>query len=75
MPRCTELAREPASARRSAAVAPGGLSGGRYKPLDDAEVVRIVDAANMVLERTGIEVMKSPCFQSMDRSRPPLAAV
>jgi trimethylamine--corrinoid protein Co-methyltransferase len=61
MSRRRELARERAAARRAAIVAPAGLRGGRYKPLDDTEVVRIVDAAKTVLERTGIEVLESPC--------------
>ncbi len=42
-------------------VVSGGLPGGRYRPLVDADVGRIVDAAMTVLERTGIEVMASPC--------------
>lgn len=42
-------------------VAPGGLTGGQYKPLGDADARRILDAARTVLERTGIEVMASPC--------------
>jgi len=61
MSRRRDLARQRAAARRTAVVAPGGLSGGRYKPLADAEVERIVEAAKTVLERTGIEVMESPC--------------
>ncbi len=42
-------------------VVSGGLSGGQYRPLADADVGRIIDAAMTVLERTGIEVMESPC--------------
>ncbi|MBP7693046.1 MAG: trimethylamine methyltransferase family protein [Anaerolineales bacterium] len=42
-------------------VAPPGLPAGQYKPLTDAQVLQIVDAALTVLEETGIEVMPSPC--------------
>ncbi len=42
-------------------VAPAGAVGGQYKPLAEADIVRIVDAAKTVLERTGIEIMPSPC--------------
>ena len=42
----------------------GGLAGGWYRPLADAAVVRIVDAAKEVLERTGIQVMPSPCRET-----------
>jgi trimethylamine---corrinoid protein Co-methyltransferase len=38
-----------------------GLEGGRYKPLDEAGVKRIVEAGMFVLEKTGIEVKPSPC--------------
>src|SRR5262245_58610952 len=41
-------------------VVPPGLSGGFYKPLAEADVQRIHDAALTVLEETGIEVMPSP---------------
>ncbi len=43
------------------AVAPGGLSGGSYRPLKESDLPRIVGAAMEVLERTGIEVAASPC--------------
>ena len=42
-------------------VAPGGLAGGFYRPLGARDPARIVEAATVVLERTGIEVMASPC--------------
>ena len=54
-------------ARRRAAqqpginVAPGGLAGGSYCPLQPADLPRILAAAMEVLERTGIEVAPSPC--------------
>jgi trimethylamine--corrinoid protein Co-methyltransferase len=35
---------------------PGGLTGGKYKPLTDEEVVKIHKAAMKVFEQTGIEV-------------------
>jgi len=40
---------------------PPGLSGGRYRPLDDADVARIHDAALSVLERTGVRIVASEC--------------
>ncbi|MCK6450832.1 MAG: trimethylamine methyltransferase family protein [Alphaproteobacteria bacterium] len=53
--------RSSAPVRQPAPVAPGGSSGGQYRPLTDADVRRIVDAAKTVLERTGIQVMPSRC--------------
>jgi trimethylamine--corrinoid protein Co-methyltransferase len=50
-----------ADAGPPANVAPGGLSGGFYQPLSRSDVERIVEAATEVLERTGIEVLPSPC--------------
>lgn len=50
-----------AASRPDTPVAPGGLAGGSYRPLREGDVARIVDAAKEVLERTGIEVMPSPC--------------
>jgi trimethylamine--corrinoid protein Co-methyltransferase len=41
--------------------APAGLRGGAYKPLSTAGLQSIVEAAVVVLERTGIEVEASPC--------------
>lgn len=38
---------------------PAGLEGGRYRPLDDADILRIHDAALTVLERTGVHVVAS----------------
>jgi trimethylamine--corrinoid protein Co-methyltransferase len=40
---------------------PPGLEGGQYKPLADADVRRIHEAALAVLERTGVEVLESEC--------------
>ena len=40
---------------------PPGLSGGRYRPLDDADVARIHDASLSVLERTGVKIVASEC--------------
>ncbi len=40
---------------------PAGLEGGRYRPLDEAAVQRIHDAALTVLERTGVEIVESEC--------------
>ncbi len=47
--------------RVSQPVVSGGLPGGQYRPLVERDVERILDAAMAVLERTGIEVMDSPC--------------
>lgn len=49
------------AARPKISVAPAGLSGGSYRPLKDADLLRIVEAAMEVLERTGIQVAASPC--------------
>lgn len=40
---------------------PPGLEGGLYRPLSEADVQRIHDAALTVLERTGVEVLESEC--------------
>ena len=53
--------RDMAQEKKPASVAPGGSPGGWYRPLSDDGVKRIVDAAQTVLERTGIEVKESPC--------------
>ncbi len=42
-------------------VVQSGMRGGQYRPLLQADVERIVDAAKAVLERTGIELCDSPC--------------
>lgn len=38
---------------------PPGLTGGRYQPLDEADVLRVHEAALSVLERTGVQVVES----------------
>lgn len=50
-----------AAQRPKTSVAPAGLPGGSYKPLREADLPRIVDAAKEVLQRTGIQVAASPC--------------
>lgn len=40
---------------------PPGLEGGQYRPLTAADVQRIHEAALVVLERTGVEVLESEC--------------
>jgi trimethylamine---corrinoid protein Co-methyltransferase len=53
--------RDATQERKLAHPAPGGSPGGWFRPLSDGDVRRIVDAAQTVLERTGIEVKESPC--------------
>jgi trimethylamine--corrinoid protein Co-methyltransferase len=48
-------------AGRHAVSLPPGLEGGQYRPLAEADVLRIHAAALTVLERTGVEVMESEC--------------
>ncbi len=52
---------QPRGGQLKPSVAPPGLEGGQYKPLTDAQIAQIVDAALRVLEQTGIEVMPSNC--------------
>lgn len=40
---------------------PPGLEGGQYRPLAEADVQRVHEAALQVLERTGVEVVESEC--------------
>jgi len=61
MPRTRSERRRARSENRAIPVAPAGLSGGRFKPLGDGDVGRIIDAAKAVLERTGVEIGPSPC--------------
>ena len=49
-------------------VAPPGLAGGRYRPLTAEQIERIYQAALVVLEETGIEVMPSPCREVWRRA-------
>lgn len=49
-------------------VVSGGLPGGRYRPLDEPDIERIVAAAIEVLERTGIQVAASPCRDVFERA-------
>ena len=49
------------SERKKVNYLPPGLEGGQYKPLTDADVQRIHDAALSVLERTGVELLESEC--------------
>jgi trimethylamine--corrinoid protein Co-methyltransferase len=67
--------RQAKSDRRQVGSLPPGLEGGRYRPLAEADVQRIHEAALQVLERTGVEVFESECrdiFQaagaSLDKS-------
>lgn len=61
MSRPRRRTRRQAVTRQSVVVAPSGATGGQYRPLAEGDVTRIIDAATTVLERTGIEVMESPC--------------
>lgn len=47
---------------------PAGLEGGQYKPLSDADVQRIHEAALTVLERTGVEIVESECQDIMAKA-------
>jgi len=47
---------------------PPGLEGGQYKPLADADVQRIHEAALTVLERTGVEVLESECRHILEQA-------
>ena len=47
---------------------PPGLEGGLYKPLSEAGVQRIHQAALSVLEGTGIEVVESECRQILEEA-------
>ncbi|MDH3674991.1 MAG: trimethylamine methyltransferase family protein [Anaerolineae bacterium] len=47
---------------------PPGLEGGRYQPLDRVEIQRIHQAALSVLERTGVEVVESPCRDILEQA-------
>lgn len=59
----------PAAEASSGAVPVGpGITGGQYRPLANAEVWRIIDAAYAVLEQTGIEVMPSPAREVFARA-------
>lgn len=51
------------SQRQSGAtgVARPGLPGGQFQPLREDDISRIVDAAKVVLERTGVGIGPSPC--------------
>ena len=51
----------PKSAQNGANPVPLGLEGGQYKPLAEADIHRIHQAALSVLERTGVEVLESEC--------------
>jgi trimethylamine--corrinoid protein Co-methyltransferase len=48
------------------------LEGGKYKPLAEADVQRIHDAALSVLERTGIEVVESECRKILQDAGAPV---
>lgn len=45
-----------------------GLEGGRYKPLDDADVLRIHEASLSVLQRTGVQVVESEARRIMQEA-------
>lgn len=54
--------------RRAVEVAPAGLPGGRFRPLRADDVGRIVEAAKVVLERTGVEIGPSPCRELLKKA-------
>lgn len=45
-----------------------GLEGGSYKPLTDAEIVRIHEAALSVLDRTGVYIEDSECRDILQKA-------
>ena len=47
---------------------PPGLEGGHYRPLAEADVQRIHEAALSVLERTGVEILESECRQIFEQA-------
>lgn len=61
-------ARPAAEASSGAVLEQTGITGGQYRPLANAEVWRIIDAACAVLEQTGIEVMPSPAREVFARA-------
>ncbi|MGH2524163.1 MAG: trimethylamine methyltransferase family protein, partial [Anaerolineales bacterium] len=58
----------PHDVQPKANVVPPGLPGGQYKPLTDEQIQRIHDAALVVLEETGIEVMPSTCREAWQKA-------
>ena len=71
-------AKPPGDAHSSTPPVRAGLPGGHYRPLTEAQVRKVIEAAYQVLERTGIEVMASPsrevfaragCRIDVDRNR------
>ena len=64
--------RDARRARRETArpkhVLPPGLQGGQYRPLSDADVLRIHEAALSVLERTGVEIVESECRRIFEQA-------
>ncbi len=47
---------------------PPGLEGGQYRPLKEAEVQRIHEAALSILERTGVQIAASECRDIMKKA-------
>jgi trimethylamine--corrinoid protein Co-methyltransferase len=47
---------------------PPGLEGGLYKPLTEADIRRIHEAALTVLERTGVEIVESECRRILEQA-------
>lgn len=47
---------------------PPGLEGGQYRPLSDADVRRIHEAALSVLARTGVQIEESECRAIMEKA-------
>lgn len=56
--------------RKVVSVSPAGLEGGQYRPLREADVLRIHQAALQVLERTGVEVMRLSAAQFLQQPEP-----
>jgi trimethylamine--corrinoid protein Co-methyltransferase len=64
----TREARKRERAPRKLSAPPPGLEGGLYRPLTDAQVQRVHEAALTVLEHTGVEVVESECRQILERA-------
>jgi len=68
MKRTSRRERKGRRERRTLQSLPPGLEGGQYRPLSDADVQSVHEAALSVLERTGVQVQESECRQIFERA-------